>query len=212
MMMINYILQGFKERVNQMDWLSDLSKQRSIEKVEAITSQAAYPVQIFDNDYVNGLYSRVNGANLVIISLVILHGFSIHCNTNLYSFIQFTANPNDFYGNRLRSAELDLRLRLNLTYGFDKTAWPTNPNFLGYPTLVNAAYNRQGNQICKLAYYRRILYIHVANNINTARTRNLLACRQKFSPIIMRTCGKIKFSFEKISAMVMQYLFTLYLI
>lgn len=76
-MMIDYILQGFKERVNQMDWLSDLSKQRSIEKVEAITSQAAYPVQIFDNDYVNGLYSRVNGANLVIIILVILHGFSI---------------------------------------------------------------------------------------------------------------------------------------
>ena len=62
-MMIDYILQGFKERVNQMDWLSDLSKQRSIEKVEAITSQAAYPAQIFDNDYINGLYSRVNGAN-----------------------------------------------------------------------------------------------------------------------------------------------------
>ena len=65
-MMIDYILQGFKERVNQMDWLSDLSKQRSIEKVEAITPQAAYPVQIFDNDYVNGIYSRVNAANLVI--------------------------------------------------------------------------------------------------------------------------------------------------
>ena len=60
-MMIDYILQGFKERVNQMDWLSDLSKQRSIEKVEAITSQVAYPAQIFDDDYVNGLYSRVNG-------------------------------------------------------------------------------------------------------------------------------------------------------
>ena len=60
-MMIDYILQGFKERVNQMDWLSDLSKQRSIEKVEAITSQVAYPAQIFDNDYINGLYSRVNG-------------------------------------------------------------------------------------------------------------------------------------------------------
>ena len=59
-MMIDYVLQGFRERVNQMNWLSDLSKQRSIEKVEAITSQSAYPAQIFDNDYVNGLYSRVS--------------------------------------------------------------------------------------------------------------------------------------------------------
>ena len=59
-MMINYVLQGFKERVNEMDWLSDLSKQRSIEKAEAITSQVVYPAQIFDDDYVNGLYSRVS--------------------------------------------------------------------------------------------------------------------------------------------------------
>ena len=59
-MMINYVLQGFKERVNEMDWLSDLSKQRSIKKVEAITPQVAYPAQIFDDDYVNGLYSRVS--------------------------------------------------------------------------------------------------------------------------------------------------------
>ena len=59
-MMIDYVLQGFRERVNQMNWLSDLSKQRSIEKVEAITSQSAYPAQIFDNGYVNGLYSRVS--------------------------------------------------------------------------------------------------------------------------------------------------------
>ena len=59
-MMVDYLLQGFRERVNQMDWLSDLSKQRSIEKVNTITSQSAYPEEIFDNDYVNGLYSRVS--------------------------------------------------------------------------------------------------------------------------------------------------------
>ena len=59
-MMTNYLLQSFKERVNQMDWLSDLSKQRSIEKVNEITSLAAFPMEIFDNSYVNGLYSRVS--------------------------------------------------------------------------------------------------------------------------------------------------------
>ena len=59
-MMMDFILKGFRERVNQMNWLSDLSKQRSIEKVDAIISQAAYPAQIFDDDYVNGLYTTVS--------------------------------------------------------------------------------------------------------------------------------------------------------
>ena len=59
-MMTEYILQSFRERVSAMSWLSELSKQRTVEKVEAITLQAAYPLQIFDNDYVNGLYSTVS--------------------------------------------------------------------------------------------------------------------------------------------------------
>lgn len=120
-MMIDYILQGFRERVNQMSWLSALSKQSSLEKLAAITSQSGYPPQIFNNDYVNGLYSR------------------------------FTPNPNDFYGNRLKATELALRTRLNLTYGYDKAVWPAEPNFLAFPTLVNAAYNRQTNQIYIMA-------------------------------------------------------------
>ena len=53
-------MEAFKERVNQMDWLSDFSKQSSIEKVNAIVAHSAYPEGIFDNDYVNGLYSRVS--------------------------------------------------------------------------------------------------------------------------------------------------------
>ena len=59
-MMVDYLMEGFKERVNQMDWLSDFSKQSSIEKVNAITAHSAYPIEIFDNNYVNGLYSRVS--------------------------------------------------------------------------------------------------------------------------------------------------------
>ena len=121
----------------------------------------------------------------------------IFYNTNLYSFIQFTADPNDFYGNRLRSTELGLRLRLNLTFGFDKTAWPTDPDFLGYPTLVNAVYNRQGNQICK---HRRILCI--ANNINCG-TGQEICWREKFFFAINESLFKL--SLEKISAMVIQY-------
>jgi predicted metalloendopeptidase len=59
-MMVDYLMQGFEERVNQMDWLSDFSKRASIEKLNAITAHSAYPAEIFDNNYVNGLYSRVS--------------------------------------------------------------------------------------------------------------------------------------------------------
>ena len=43
-----------------MDWLSDFSRQNSIEKLNAIIAHSAYPAQIFNDDYVNGLYSRVS--------------------------------------------------------------------------------------------------------------------------------------------------------
>ena len=63
--------------------------------------------------------------------------------------MQFIANSSDYFGNRLRATELSLRLRLNATHGFDKTMWPTVPDFNGFPTLVNAFYTRHINQICK---------------------------------------------------------------
>ena len=66
-----------------------------------------------------------------------------------YCIVQFTANPKDFYGNRLKAIELALCIHLNLTYGFDKAVWTTELDFIAYPTLVNAAYNQQTNQICK---------------------------------------------------------------
>ena len=59
-MILDYLTRAFRERVSEMNWLSDLSKQRSIEKVDAITSQVAYPAEIFDNDYINGLYATVS--------------------------------------------------------------------------------------------------------------------------------------------------------
>ena len=64
--------------------------------------------------------------------------------------MQFTADPSDYFGNRLRVIELELFERLNATRGFDKRVWPTNPDFnIVYPTLVNAAYVRNTNQMCK---------------------------------------------------------------
>ena len=59
-MLADYLVQAFRERVSEMDWLSDLSKQRTIDKVDNILSMVAYPTEIMDNDYVNGLYVTVS--------------------------------------------------------------------------------------------------------------------------------------------------------
>ena len=59
-MLADYLVQAFRERVNEMDWLSDLSKQRTLAKVDDIVSMVAYPERIMDNDYVNGLYITVS--------------------------------------------------------------------------------------------------------------------------------------------------------
>ena len=58
--MMEYIMEGFNKRINQMDWLSDFSRQNSIEKLNVIIAHSAYPAQIFNDDYVNGLYSTVS--------------------------------------------------------------------------------------------------------------------------------------------------------
>ena len=73
-MMLDYLLQGFRERVNETNWLSTLSKQRSIEKVNEITTQIAYPTQIFNDDYVNGIYSRVSKNDTLLLEKSIALG------------------------------------------------------------------------------------------------------------------------------------------
>jgi predicted metalloendopeptidase len=59
-MMVDYLIKSFGERVNQMDWLSDFSKQASIEKLNAITAHSAFPAEFNNSDYVSGFYSRVS--------------------------------------------------------------------------------------------------------------------------------------------------------
>lgn len=61
-MMIQYIREAFKERINELgdDWLDDVSRRRSLDKVDAITQMVAYPDNIMDNDYVNGISESVS--------------------------------------------------------------------------------------------------------------------------------------------------------
>ena len=59
-MLADFLVKGFRRRVMEMNWLSELSKRSTLEKVDVITSMVAYPANILDNDYVNGLYQLVS--------------------------------------------------------------------------------------------------------------------------------------------------------
>ena len=61
---------------------------------------------------------------------------AIYDNNYYYLFLQFHAFSKDYFGNRLRQYELNLRLELSLTHGYNKTAWP----YFGVPTEANAGY------------------------------------------------------------------------
>ena len=61
-MMIQYVKAAFKDRINELgnDWLDDTSRSRSLDKVDAVTQMVAYPDDILDNNYVNGLSADVS--------------------------------------------------------------------------------------------------------------------------------------------------------
>ena len=63
-MMVDYVKAAFKDRINELgdDWLDDLSRQRSLEKVDALTQMVAYPDDLMDNNYVNGISNSVSCA------------------------------------------------------------------------------------------------------------------------------------------------------
>lgn len=64
-MVVNSVKESFRARVSERDWLSEMSKQRSLDKVDTLVDLIAYPELIFDDNYVNGLYSSVSDIKLV---------------------------------------------------------------------------------------------------------------------------------------------------
>ena len=53
------ITSAFKQELKQLTWLDDFSRQASVEKVDTIVSQIAYPDEIFNNSYLNDIYANV---------------------------------------------------------------------------------------------------------------------------------------------------------
>ena len=58
--MIEEVKEAFIVRLQGKDWLDNTTKERCVEKVEAITKMVAYPDQIHNNTYLNELYEDVS--------------------------------------------------------------------------------------------------------------------------------------------------------
>ena len=58
--MIEEVKTAFKQRLETRDWLDQTTKNRSIDKVNAITQMVAYPDQIFNNTWLNDFYKEVS--------------------------------------------------------------------------------------------------------------------------------------------------------
>ncbi|XP_064384785.1 endothelin-converting enzyme homolog isoform X2 [Halichondria panicea] len=59
-MVVDNIKSAFKERLDANTWLDATTKEKCKDKVDAITKQVAYPDQLFDDNYLNGLYQNYN--------------------------------------------------------------------------------------------------------------------------------------------------------
>ena len=51
---------AMEERISGLDWLSDATKERALKKLSFTESFLAYPVEIYDNNYLESLYANVS--------------------------------------------------------------------------------------------------------------------------------------------------------
>ena len=59
-MLVEEVRKAMEERMNGLDWLSDATKERALNKLSYTKSLLAYPVQINDNNYLDSLYANVS--------------------------------------------------------------------------------------------------------------------------------------------------------
>ena len=52
-MIVDYIVHSFHARIQRVDWPSDISRQRSLEKIDAVLENIAYPDQLFNDTYIS---------------------------------------------------------------------------------------------------------------------------------------------------------------
>jgi predicted metalloendopeptidase len=59
-LMIKYLRDSFKVLVQESDWLDDITKNKSLEKLDAIIENNVYPDWILDNQELDKYYNLVN--------------------------------------------------------------------------------------------------------------------------------------------------------
>ena len=58
--MIESVKTAFIKRLDQNQWLDEVTREASKEKVKAISKMVAYPDQLFNDTYLNTLYAEVS--------------------------------------------------------------------------------------------------------------------------------------------------------
>lgn len=71
--MIDTVKKGFKERLDNNEWIDKETRQACVEKVDAITKLVAYPDELFNDTYLNGLYVNVSYKLNEVVYLIVLY-------------------------------------------------------------------------------------------------------------------------------------------
>jgi predicted metalloendopeptidase len=67
--MIKYLKDSFRVLVGESDWLDDSTKNKSLEKLDAIIENDVYPDWILDNQELDKYYKLVNHFQILIPQL-----------------------------------------------------------------------------------------------------------------------------------------------
>jgi predicted metalloendopeptidase len=67
--MIKYLRDSFRVLVRESDWLDDSTKNKSLEKLDAIIENDVYPDWILDNQELDKYYKLVNHFQILIPQL-----------------------------------------------------------------------------------------------------------------------------------------------
>ena len=62
---VEEVRKAMEERMNGLDWLSDATKERALQKLSFTESFLAYPVEINDNNYLESLYANVSMCSFI---------------------------------------------------------------------------------------------------------------------------------------------------
>jgi predicted metalloendopeptidase len=75
--MIKYLRDSFKVLVGESDWLDNLTKNKSLEKLDAITENNVYPDWILDNQELDKYYNLVNDFH-IFFKIIEFYFYSIY--------------------------------------------------------------------------------------------------------------------------------------